>query len=127
MRYWSFYFILLFLISCKTEYASPKIKESYDSVMFVHDEVMPEMSTINKLRRKLKKLPTQDSHTEDLIQKLELADDGMMDWMQDFKLDKDAAVSDQLNYLTKEQKRIDKVSADMKKAIADAQSYLNNN
>ena len=88
---------------------------------------MPEMSTINKLRRKLKKLPTQDSHTEDLIQKLELADDGMMDWMQDFKLDKDAAVSDQLNYLTKEQKRIDKVSADMKKAIADAQSYLNDN
>ncbi len=124
MRYWSFYFILLFLISCKGEFASPEIKESYDSVMYVHDEVMPEMSTINKLRRKLKKLPNQDNHTSELIQKLELADDGMMDWMKDFKLNKDASVSNQLDYLSKEQERIDKVSADMKLAITNAQSYL---
>lgn len=92
--------------------------------MSVHDEVMPKMSDINKLRRKLKKLDLTDENVISLVAKLEAADDGMMDWMQAFKLDKKATIKDQLSYLNKEQKSIDKVSADMKAAILDATNYL---
>lgn len=127
MRYWSFYFLLIIFISCKGEFMSPEIKKSYESVMLVHDEVMPEMSTINKLRRQIKKLPHQDAETQTLITNLETADDGMMDWMQAFKLDRKAPIPDQLNYLSMEQKSIDKVSADMKSAINSAQEYLKRN
>jgi len=126
MRYWPFYFLLIFLLSCKGEFASTEVKQSYESVMFVHDEVMPEMSTINKLRRQIKKLPNQNAETTDLIQKLEAADDSMMDWMQTFNLDRKSEIHNQLEYLDSEQEKINKVSKDMKESIAAAKAYLNN-
>ncbi len=116
--------ILLSLFCCKGEFASSEIQSSYESVMKVHDEVMPEMSTINKLQRKLKKLDLQDPKVMELKSALQSADDGMMDWMHDFKLDRKAPKNSQLDYLQKEQQKIDKVSDDMKTSIANAQAYL---
>jgi len=125
MRYWSISFLIILLFGCKGEFASQEVKHSYESVMEVHDEVMPEMSTINKLGRQLKKLDKKDEKVLGLIKDLEAADDGMMDWMSEFKLNKKASTSEQLAYLTKEQVKIDQVSADMKTAIANAQTFLN--
>jgi len=124
MKYWTFCFVVVILISCKGEFASAKIKNSYESVMYVHDEVMPKMSDINKLQRKLESLGTRDNVVLNLLLQLEAADEGMMAWMEEFKLDRKAPIPDQLSYLEKEQIKIDKVSADMKTAIKDASDYF---
>ena len=52
MKYLTALVILLAIVSCKKEFASPEIQKAYESVMLVHDEVMPEITTIQKLKRK---------------------------------------------------------------------------
>ena len=116
---------ILLLTSCKKEFASPEIQKAYESVMEVHDEVMPEITTIQKLKRQIKKQDAKDKEAMDLIKQLENADDGMMDWMSDFKLDQKATKEQQLVYLNSEQTKIDKVSYDMKNSIENARIYLN--
>ena len=115
---------LLFFNSCKQEFASTEIETSYKSVMQVHDEVMPEITTINKLQKQLKPYKESSSVAAELIDRLESAEDGMMDWMAEFKLNKSADKKIQVDYLKKEQTRINKVSQDMKSSISMAQAFL---
>ena len=115
---------LLFFNSCKQEFASTEIETSYKSVMQVHDEVMPEITTINKLQKQLKPYKESNSVAVELIDRLESAEDGMMDWMAEFKLNKSADKKIQVDYLKKEQTRINKVSQDMKSSISMAQAFL---
>ncbi len=124
MKYITFLVLLLSLASCKKEFASPEIQKAYESVMHVHDEVMPEITTIQKLKRKIKKLEVKDDTAMNLITQLEKSDDGMMDWMAGFKLNSKSSKADQLKYLTAEQSKIDKVSIDMKESINSAKKYL---
>lgn len=60
-----------------TESKSP-IELAWDEVMVVHDEVMPKMSELSRLKKQLR----QDSvkHAE-LIATITQAEDGMWDWM----------------------------------------------
>lgn len=125
MKYIILLLSILLLTSCKKEFASPEIQKAYESVMEVHDEVMPEITTIQKLKRQIKKQDAKDKEAMDLIKQLENADDGMMDWMSDFKLDQKATKEQQLVYLNSEQTKIDKVSYDMKNSIENARIYLN--
>lgn len=64
----------------ETEVTEPKspIELAWDEVMVVHDEVMPKMSTLSRLKKQLR----QDSvkHAE-LIATITQAEDGMWDWM----------------------------------------------
>lgn len=59
-------------------------------VMAVHDAVMPEMSTINRLSRTLKPLVKEKMSEDeqeillDALKNLQLADEGMMNWMAGF-------------------------------------------
>ena len=115
---------LLFFNSCKQEFASTEIETSYKSVMQVHDEVMPEITTINKLQKQLKPYKESSSVAVELIDRLESAEDGMMDWMAEFDLNKSADKKIQVDYLKKEQTRINKVSQDMKSSISMAQAFL---
>jgi len=115
---------MLMLIGCKGEFISDSVKQSYESVMKVHDEVMPEMTTINKLKRSIKKKGTKSEENLDMMKQLEDANEGMMKWMSEFKLDKSATEKEQLDYLSQEQVRINKVSSDMKTSIVDAKSLL---
>ena len=126
MKYISAIAILLVFVSCKKQFASPEIQKAYQSVMHVHDEVMPEITTIQKLKRKIKKLEIKDDRAMDLITQLEKADDGMMDWMADFKLNSKSSKAEQLKYLSSEQVKINKVSVNMKNSIESAQMYLKN-
>lgn len=61
----------------QTEEKSP-IEIAWDEVMVVHDEVMPKMSELSRLKKQLR----QDSmkHAE-LIATITKAEDGMWDWM----------------------------------------------
>lgn len=116
--------LLLIFTACKTEYKSPEIKSQYEKVMVIHDEVMPEMSTINRLKRNIKKTGQKDSITLSLLTQLSSSEDAMMDWMAGFDLNHELAVTEQLAYLEKEETEISKVSEMMKTAIAAGKDYL---
>jgi len=99
--------------------------------MAVHDEVMPEMGTIHRLRKQigakiLGGVPKQEDKEAmiKMVKTLDAADEGMMSWMAEFKMPKQESEAKQLEYLKSEQTKIDKVSKDMFEAIEEAQKML---
>lgn len=126
----SLFFLIpaLFLLACGPKHKDAEVQQLYDKVIEVHDEVMPKMSDINKLKRSIRKLETDDPAAMTLIKNLADADEGMMTWMADFqkyKTLKDSSKAAKLAYLNSEKVRIQKVSDMMNQSIADAQKYLN--
>ena len=126
MRYYFLFIIIIILGSCNSEFVSSEVKESYEEVMLIHDEIMPEVSTIRRLKKKVAKVDDSRNTKPELIKQLEDANEGMMDWMSKFDLDKKASEQQQLDYLSLEKKRVAKVSDDMVKAMKSANEYLNN-
>lgn len=122
-------FGLLLFSSCNSGY-SPEVQKLYDEVMVIHDEVMPEMGTIHKLKKQLKKIlndPDITIDAEDVknnIQALDVADDAMMDWMHQFKVPKDVSDQVKLDYLKDQKKKMSKVNVDMKTIIKNAQNAI---
>ena len=80
----------LFILACKEEKKSPEMEadiSKMEEVMAIHDEVMPEMSTIGKLVAELK--PKADSTEmgqkyDRAMKDLQDAHKAMMDWMRGF-------------------------------------------
>lgn len=76
---------LLLYSQCKED--SPIQREidlKHEEIMVIHDEVMPKMKDIYKLKKILKK-KKDDLVAAGLITSLEEADDAMMDWMAGYK------------------------------------------
>jgi regulator of replication initiation timing len=98
----------------------------YDEVMKVHDEVMPKMDDIYKLKQELKK-QIADSSTlaiekkktiEATILRLDSASDNMMVWMRNFNPLPDSLGEEKARvYLEEQQEKIKKVREEMLKAI----------
>jgi len=122
-------FGLLLFGSCKSGY-SPEVQKLYDEVMVIHDEVMPEMGTIHKLKKQfksaLKNSDVQDNKKsiEDQINALDFADDAMMEWMHQFKVPKDVSEKVQLEYLNDQKSKMTKVNLDMKNIINTARNEI---
>lgn len=120
----------LSIISCKHS-DNPERQKAFDEVMEIHDEVMPEISTINKLTRQLKGKIDMMANPDSIqimktaLSDLEKSEEGMMDWMHELdvpgKKIEDAAA---IVYLNKEKIKIRKVSVDMKKSIANGKLIL---
>ncbi len=101
----------------------------YDEVMKVHDEVMPKMDDIYKLKQELKK---QISDTPNLVDekrrtieatilKLDSASEAMMVWMRNFNPLPDSLGEDKAReYLEDQQEKIEKVKDEMLDAINKA-------
>ena len=126
----SILFGLLLFSSCKSEH-STEVQKLYDEVMVIHDEVMPEMGTIHKLKKQLKGLLKNPSATLDQadvkknIEALDQADEAMMDWMHQFKVPKEASDKIKLEYLAIQKEKMAKVNTDMKTIIKNAQDAVN--
>ncbi len=130
-----YYFLLLFfgsicLISCGHS-DNPERQKAFDAMMEVHDEVMPEISTINKLSRKLKKkietTVNQDSVAmmKQTLTALEEAEEGMMDWMHELDVPgKKVEDADAIAYMKKETDKISIVSQKMKNSISAGKTIL---
>ena len=128
MRY---IFLLTFLyFSCQPKANNPKVEALYSKVMEVHDEVMPETSTIHKLKKTLKKSKLPKDSVQFYIKKLNDADEFMMEWMNEFgkysTMNKESDVV-KIKYLESELEKITSVSNEMKSAIAESMKVLNSN
>ena len=110
--------------------------DRWDAVMANHDVVMPMMGTTHKVRKGLKKLIKEDLSTDKsglikttiLLENLDKADESMMDWMQGFqklgKLQETKTHEEILQYLAKEEQKINKVRELMETSIAEGERFL---
>jgi archaellum component FlaC len=101
----------------------------YDEVMKVHDEVMPKMDDIYKLKGQLKEkidntpgmAADKKKEIESIILRLDSASEGMMVWMRKFNPLPDSLGEEQAKeYLEGEMEKIKKVREDVRKALEDA-------
>ena len=115
--------IVVFLASCTGEKQSAELKNMYDEVMVIHDEVMPKMRNINQAKKKLRRIDDYEDHQEvvEMIRRLDDADEAMMSWMADFKkpdaTDEEAAKA----YYAEQKKEIEAVRDLMLSAIEEAE------
>ena len=118
--------VFLIMVGCKPTYDQPQNKSLYDEVMVIHDEVMPRMTDIHRLKKSIKQKHKDDlqNYPEaiDLLARLEEADNAMMNWMADFKPPKDESAAEA--YLNAEKSKISEVSRLMKATIQEAETYL---
>jgi protein involved in sex pheromone biosynthesis len=106
-----------------------------DEVMAVHDEVMPKMQDIMRLKKKARSkidsLATdsvtnadQIESLETLITNLEEADEAMMNWMRSYRRDFEGTDEEYVVYLQEEKESIAAVKEDMLAAIEEAETSL---
>ena len=113
--------LMLFLMACEDKSHS---KTLYEEVMVIHDEAMPKMIEVNKIKRKFVLIEKErsDSTVQYYIKLLDDADEYMMTWMAEFKVPSDAAKAE--SYLKSEKTKIQDVQDKINTAIHDATIYL---
>lgn len=117
-----FFLAISFISSCKE-------KTNLEAeVIAIHDEVMPKMGDIHLAKKDLKKILTSsvDDSTKaeilNLLSNLENADEGMMEWMHNWKVPE--SEPERTDYLLKEKDKITKVKSDMLNSLEAAKNYI---
>ncbi|MFN3839502.1 MAG: hypothetical protein ACK4RF_02245 [Cyclobacteriaceae bacterium] len=127
--------LVLGFVSCnknKDKQASDPVTDDpnkvlYSQVMDIHDEVMPRMDDIMKLKRELKEtvesasnlVPEKKKELERKIIQLDSASKAMMQWMNDFRPEEYTG-EELREYLESEKERVTKVKELMLEAIQKA-------
>jgi hypothetical protein len=121
--------IIFLLWACGQE--SKDNQALYDEVMKVHDDVMPKMNDIYKLREELKKqiadtpglVEEKKKAIESAILKLDSSSESMMVWMRNFNPLPDSLGEEQAReYLEDQKVKVKKVKEDMLQAIEEAEA-----
>jgi hypothetical protein len=116
----------ILLLAC-----SPSNQELYEQVMAVHDEVMPKMDDLYKLKRELQQLQSdskavpadQRKALEDAIINIDSASEGMMVWMREFDPPKGIAEADLRKYLEDQMEKVKKVKEDILEALKSGNEF----
>ena len=115
------------------------VEKKRNEVMAIHDEIMPRIGTLMNLKTQLKEKAAAidtdqgiDQEQLDAIQisieKLENADEAMMQWMRTYKDPADSvSEKEALSYLELKEQEIVEVKAKMQQSEADARALLNDN
>lgn len=111
--------------------------EHWESIMAVHDEVMPKMSNINRISRELRTYAEQHpdmpagrrEKIETTVRELSEAEEGMWEWMnqaprQYKELREEESEEALAQFLEEQQAVIDKVRANILQAIEDGEKLL---
>lgn len=130
--------LLVLLVGCNTKTDNGEHSHNghesanqalYDEVMKVHDEVMPRMNDIYKLKEDLKKdiadapamVESKRKEIESAILQLDAASEAMMDWMRNFNPLPDSLGEERAREYLEEQKvKVGKVKEEMLRAIDEA-------
>jgi len=127
----SLIFITVLMISCDSKEKEKEIEKLKSETIAVHDEVMPKMDEIMKLKKSLRTELDSVSNDESinikgLIMSLENSDKAMMNWMRNYDPQMmDMSDEEKIEYLKKQKSAIQEVSAEMKSSISQAEDYLN--
>ena len=125
--------LLLIFYACNEKQKAAKTVQTplYEEVMAIHDQVMPEMTTIHNLKKDLKAM--EKPEIKDIIlneiKELNDADEAMMSWMAAFKVPEDKTQEEA--YLLLEKEKIKQVSdimyssMDRAKKMIDSLQILN--
>lgn len=128
------------LTSCGPNKAEQQTKEKdalAKEVLDIHDEVMPKMGEIVKLRKEIKGKINKWTETPDtapadslstatnLVNQLEQADKGMMEWMHEYNGGQGLYEHNLvMEYLGEEKVKVTKVKEDMESAIEAGRTFL---
>ena len=98
----------------------------YSVVMDIHDEIMPKMQDIFNIKTALEdKISDTEVKNDSLaliIDELEQAEAGMMNWMRSFRPDKTVGHDSLMQYYRAEKEKIEKVKEEMESSIEKAKS-----
>ncbi len=132
MRYIPLLLITL-LFSCGSN-KQDEIKEMKDQVIEIHDEVMPRMGELNKVRKDL--LLQADSFIETdsvkaisftkAVANIEGSEKSMRNWMLNFELEYEGTDEEIIHYLKDQKKAILQVQEEMNGSIEKGKAILNN-
>ncbi|XWW44650.1 viral A-type inclusion protein [Fibrella sp. USSR17] len=125
-----------------TEAVTP-VDKAQKEVLALHDEVMPRIDDIMKLKKELNgkltaldsmrgtptetvRIDEQKAQVRQLVRHLIEADRLMMDWMDQYKGDtlKKLPEADALRYLAEQKQLINNAKAKIDQSIAQSQNYL---
>ena len=121
---------IIFLISLSACDKKPdNQKVMIDEVMAIHDEVMPKMDEIMSLKSSLdsaSKVSSDSVKARQLSSALEVADNKMMDWMEEYNPDllKGKSSDEITKYYTDEKAKISSVKDLANKSIEEAKTFL---
>ncbi len=108
------------------------------SLMQVHDEVMPLMGQLIGLTAQLREILRQDTlldtgirlQMESAVKEMEMAEEGMMDWMAAFRQPESMRPTTQheaiMKYLEAEKKKIEGVNSQIKTGIEKGEQLIKN-
>jgi succinate dehydrogenase flavin-adding protein (antitoxin of CptAB toxin-antitoxin module) len=137
MKYFNLLVLLSFFIIGCGEATPEEIEQNalHESLYAIHDEVMPKMSQINRVSRSLKEYKEENkldslqrTQIEAALTKLEQADEGMMDWMHNYKKPSkwrgEKSHEEIMTYLKAEKDKIVEVKNMMESSISEGESLL---
>lgn len=123
--------LLVIAFGCKPS-GDSDLKMLKDEIMAIHDEVMPKMGELRRIRKDLMlqadSLVEVNSKRADMLNELamemEAAKEGMMQWMRGFQPDFDGTEEEVKAYLEDQKKIIQQVKEDMLIALEKGRSNL---
>ncbi|MEP1094420.1 MAG: hypothetical protein ABJG78_04890 [Cyclobacteriaceae bacterium] len=126
----------IFLLSCQGgKKEEVDLKALKDEVFELHDEVMPMMGDLRRVRKSLmlQADSIQGTNAEraatltGVSEELNAANEGMMVWMRNFDPNFDGSDEEVLKYLTAQKTSIEVVNKNMKETLKKGQELLSSN
>lgn len=126
------FYLLVFGVlfaGCKTD-TPVEQRDEYKEIMKVHDDAMEKIGEINDLTNKLQQQTVNQADSlmaeksKPVQEMLEKADDGMMNWMQEWKVPEDISKENLDKFFSDQKQKVDKVNNDIDKAIEQAKKFL---
>lgn len=129
------FFVTALMLACKQEKKETEEETQMETVMKIHDEVMPKMGTIAKYVGELKaKVDTTEKgqHYEVAMKDLQEANKAMMDWMMNFgnRFDSDEILNGKLltsqkqEWLNEEEEKVKALKEQINSSIEKAEILL---
>ena len=117
--------IIVFLFGCGSGSKS-EIEKLETDVSELHDEVMPLMSPLYKIRKQLQEMEANSSNVELMatINGIEVAEESMMDWMRNYDPNFIGSETETIKYLSDKKLAIEQVSIQMKESLSNGEMLL---
>lgn len=127
------FLLIVLLIACQP--SKENLGALKDEVMAIHDEVMPKMGELRRVRMNLMKMAdsiqmadsVKASNLISVAEEMGEASEGMMGWMRQYEPDFKGTDDEVKVYLDEQKKSIQEVKESMLGAIEKGQAALNQN